>query len=220
MKTFLIPGILILSYIIGSRPFGWIIVKLSTGKDIRTVESGGTGGTNAMRAAGFWAGIGTAVLDLLKSAFAVWLARALVPGNTWLEVFSPLLVILGHNYSLFLIERDGNGRLRLRGGAGGAPSVGGSVGLWFPSVLIIVPMAGLIFYFVGYASIGTMSTAIISVLLFAIRAQFFGSPWEYVFYGILAELILIWALRPNIRRLLDGQERTVGWRARRWKDRS
>lgn len=48
-------GVLILAYLIGSIPFGLIIVKLSTGKDIRTVESGRTGGTNAMRAAGVWA---------------------------------------------------------------------------------------------------------------------------------------------------------------------
>ena len=220
MNTFLVPGMLALSYIIGSIPFGWIIVKLSTGKDIRNVESGRTGGTNVMRAAGLWAGIGTTILDILKSACAVWIARALVPGTPWLEVFSPLLVILGHNYSIFLIERNENGRIQLRGGAGGAASVGGSVGLWLPNVFIITPIAGLIFYFIGYASVATMSTAILSALIFAIRALIYGYPWEYIFYGILAEVILIWALRPNIRRLFSGQERLVGWRARRLKDRS
>lgn len=59
-------GVLILAYLIGSIPFGLIIVKLSTGKDIRSVESGRTGGTNAMRAAGVWAGVATAIFDTLK----------------------------------------------------------------------------------------------------------------------------------------------------------
>jgi len=53
------------SYLLGSVPFGLIIVKLTTGKDIRQIESGRTGGTNAMRAAGFWVGFSTAMLDLL-----------------------------------------------------------------------------------------------------------------------------------------------------------
>ena len=59
-------GIILLAYLFGSIPFGLLIVKLKTGKDIREVESGRTGGTNAMRAAGFWAGFATAMLDILK----------------------------------------------------------------------------------------------------------------------------------------------------------
>ena len=59
-------GIILLAYLFGSIPFGLLIVKLKTGKDIRKVESGRTGGTNAMRAAGFWAGVATAALDILK----------------------------------------------------------------------------------------------------------------------------------------------------------
>ena len=72
---------LFISYVIGSIPFGLLIVKLSTGKDIRHVESGRTGGTNAMRAAGFWAGLGTAVMDIIKSASTVWLTRWLIDLN-------------------------------------------------------------------------------------------------------------------------------------------
>ena len=67
-------GIILLAYLLGSVPFGLLIVKLKTGKDVREVESGRTGGTNAMRAAGFWAGFITAMLDILKGAGAVWLA--------------------------------------------------------------------------------------------------------------------------------------------------
>jgi acyl phosphate:glycerol-3-phosphate acyltransferase len=154
--------VILLAYFIGSIPFGVIIVKLSTGKDIRKVESGRTGGTNAMRAAGLWAGLATAILDVFKGIIAVLISHIIIPGNhVWLEVLAPFFSIIGHNYSVFLIERNENGWLRFRGGAGGATCLGGSIGLWFPSLIIIMPLSGLIYYFVGYASVTTMSIALL-----------------------------------------------------------
>ena len=217
MQFIWIPVILIVSYLLGSIPFGLLIVKLRTGKDIRQVESGRTGGTNAMRAAGCLAGGITTVLDVTKSTLCAWLAIVLLPDIYWIHVLAPIMAILGHNYSIFLIERDEKRGVRLRGGAGGAPSVGGAIGLWFPSLFIIAPLGFLIFYFIGYASVATMSVPILAILIFAVRAYLGLSPWQYMFYGVIAELILIWALRPNIRRLLKGEERLVGWRAKRRK---
>jgi len=207
-------SIILASYLIGSVPYGWLVVKIFSGKDVRQIESGRTGGTNAMRAAGIGAGILTAILDILKGAASVWLAKA-VTDNVWLHILAPLAVILGNNYSIFLAERDANGRLRLRGGAGGAACVGGSLGLWAPSVLIILPLGALVFFGIGYASVTTMSAALIATVIFAVRAQLGLSPWQYILYGILAELLLLWALRPNIRRLKEGTERLHGWRAKR-----
>jgi glycerol-3-phosphate acyltransferase PlsY len=211
----------LLSYLLGSVPFGLLIVWLSTGKDIRKVESGRTGGTNAMRAAGFLAGAGTAVMDFMKGMAAVWLARWLVPADStwlvWFEVFAPLAAILGHNYSIFLAERNEKGQLRLRGGAGGATAVGGAAGLWWPSMFIIVPVGLLVLFGVGYASVATMSIAVVATIIFILLALSGASPWAYVLYGILAEVLLVIALRPNIIRLLNGTERLVGWRARHRK---
>jgi glycerol-3-phosphate acyltransferase PlsY len=218
MQILIMLGILVLSYIIGSIPFGLVIVRLSTGKDIRRVESGRTGGTNAMRAAGLWAGLGTAFMDFMKGAFVVWIARSLSPGNLWLQVLAPVAAIIGHNYSLFLTERDGKGRLRFRGGAGGATTVGGAMGLWMPSILIIIPVGALILFGVGYASVATMSAALVAIVIFAYRALIGVSPWQYIFYGAVAEIILILSLLPNIRRLIQGTERVVGWRARHLKN--
>lgn len=220
MQVVLTGVVIACSYILGSIPAGLLIVKLSTGKDIRQIESGRTGGTNAMRAAGLWAGLGTAFFDAIKGAATVWLARVLVPGTLWLEVLAPVLAIIGHNYSIFMVERGENGRIRLRGGAGGAPAAGGAFALWPPSILFIVPIGAVIFYFIGYASVTTMSVALIATLVFAYRAWIGASPWAYVFYGIAAELVLIWALRPNIRRLINGTERLVGFRAKRHKSNS
>lgn len=217
MQILISLGILLISYIIGSIPFGLVIVRLSTGKDIRRVESGRTGGTNAMRAAGFWAGLGTALLDLFKGAAMVWLARLVAPNNVWLEVLAPVAAVLGHNYSFFLAERDENGHLQLRGGAGGATTVGGALGLWAPSVLIILPIGALILFGVGYASVATMSVAFSALIIFAYRAWIGASPWQFAVYGLITEVILIIALLPNIRRLFKGTERMVGWRARHSK---
>jgi glycerol-3-phosphate acyltransferase PlsY len=191
-----------------------IIVKLGTGKDVRKIESGRTGGTNAYRAAGVWAGVLTGFLDGAKGTAAVWLAIAL-GGTPFGLVFAGVGAILGHIFSIFLAERGENGRWRLRGGAGGAPAAGGAVGLWFPSVLFIVPGALATLYFSGYASMATLSIPLMALLVFAIRAYLGYGPWAYVLYGIFSELILIWALRPNIKRLMNGTERMVGPRAKK-----
>jgi len=204
--------VVLLGYLIGSIPIGLLIVKIRTGEDVRKVESGRTGGTNVMRAAGFWAGFATGILDILKAASTVWIARAFGLGP-WVEIFAPLAAILGHNHSIFLIERK-DGKIRLRGGAGGAASVGGALGLWAPSILIIFPVGLFIFFAVGYASVTTMSAALIVMVIFIIRAWLGLSPWIYVLYGLLAELLLVWALRPNIKRLVAGEERLHGWRAK------
>jgi glycerol-3-phosphate acyltransferase PlsY len=220
-------GIVVLGYILGSIPFGLLIVKLKTGKDIRTVESGRTGGTNAMRAAGFGAGLLTAVLDILKGAAAVWIAQAVDPQNHLLQVLAPIASIIGHNYSIFMIERDENGKfVRLRGGAGGAPAVGGALGLWAPSLLIVLPLGALVFFSLGYASVTTISVALFATLVFAWQAWQGLAPWVNVLYGLAALILLLWALRPNIRKLLSGNERVVkyslhGWiNARREKPKS
>ncbi len=210
-------GIVLLGYMLGAIPFGLLIVKLSTGKDIRQVASGRTGGTNAFRAAGAFAGILTGVLDVTKGAAAVWIAQAIYPNDPWVQILAPLAAIMGHNYSIYLIERNEKGEIQLRGGAGAAPCAGGAFALWPPSIIFLLVIGGLVWYFVGYASVTTMSVGIVIATIFIIRFFNFGDPWQYIFYGILAEFLLLWALRPNIRRLIQGNERLVGWRARRKK---
>lgn len=202
------------SYLLGSIPSGYVAVRLFTGKDVREEHSGRTGGTNAMRSAGFAAGLLTAVGDMLKAVLAVTIARQLFPGVAWLHVLSGVAAVIGHNYSIFLLRRE-DGRLTISGGAGGAPTVGAVVGLWPPAGLIVVPVGALILYFVGYASVATMSIGLLALVIFSWRAIAGYSPWAYAALGVLAEIILIWALRPNIRRLRRGEERVVGLRARR-----
>jgi acyl phosphate:glycerol-3-phosphate acyltransferase len=199
---------------IGSIPFGVIIVKLKTGKDVRTIESGRTGGSNVMRAAGFWAGLITGALDITKAGLPALLVRLFLPEYVWLHILVPFAAVIGHNYSIFLIDRS-TGKIRLRGGAGGAPSIGGAIGLWFPSLVILLPVVVIIGWVIGYASVASLSVGTLTILIFSILAYLDVLPWQYIFYGVLVEIVLVWALRPNIKRLLNGTERVSGMRARK-----
>ncbi len=216
MQILIGVGTVIIGYVIGSIPFGLLIVKMKTGKDIRQVESGRTGGTNAVRAAGFGAGLLTAILDILKGASSVWMARVLVPEFHLFQILAPIAAILGHNYSLFMISRDADGRLRFHGGAGGAPTLGGAMGLW-PWMFPIVFGAGAIVWFgLGIASVTTMAIGLIVTIVFAIRISLgYQNPLD-IWYGISAAVLLIWALRPNIKKLFAGQERVVKFSLNGW----
>jgi acyl phosphate:glycerol-3-phosphate acyltransferase len=216
MQTLIGIGVVIIGYLLGSIPFGLLIVKMKTGKDVRTVESGRTGGTNVVRAAGLGAGLLTAFLDILKGAASVWVAEALVPGSQWIPVLAPLASILGHNYSLFLIRRDENGKLRFYGGAGGAPALGGAMGLWLPILPIVLAAGALIWFTVGIASLTTMAIGLVVTIVFAIYSWQGSLEPVYIWYGVIAELFLIWALRPNIKKLLAGNERVVKFSLNGW----
>ncbi|MCC7360845.1 MAG: glycerol-3-phosphate acyltransferase [Anaerolineales bacterium] len=202
--------VMVAAYLIGSIPMGFVIVKAVSGQDVRQVGSGRTGGTNAMRAAGLSAGLLTALLDALKGTGSVWLAQWLLgPSNEAIGmVLAGLCAILGHNYSIFL---------RFKGGAGGAPCVGAAMGIWAWSVFIVPPVGLLVLFGIGYASVATLSVSVIITVLFAYRTYFQQAPAEYIWYGVGSLVLLAWALRPNIRRLLRGEERIIGWRAKRMK---
>jgi len=209
-------GTVIIGYIIGSIPFGLLIVKLKTGKDIRQVESGRTGGTNAVRAAGFGAGLLTAILDILKGAGSVWMARALVPEVHLFQILAPVAAILGHNYSLFMISRDADGKLRFHGGAGGATTLGGAVGLWIWMFPIVFGAGALVWFTLGIASVTTIAIGLVVTVVFAIRILLgYQNPLD-IWYGIIAASLLIWALRPNIKKLFAGQERVVKFSLNGW----
>lgn len=209
-------GVVIMGYIIGSTPFGLLIVKMKTGKDIRTVESGRTGGTNAVRAAGLGAGLLTALMDVLKGAAAVWIARSLLPNQAVFHVLAALAAIVGHNYSLFLIGRDEDGKLRFHGGAGGAPALGGAMGLWLPILPIVLAAGALIWFTLGIASVTTMAIGLVVTIVFAVYSGLGLLEPIHIWYGIIAELLLIWALRPNIKKLLAGKERVVKFSLNGW----
>lgn len=209
-------GLVVLGYLMGSIPSGMILVRLTTGRDIRRVGSGRMGGTNAMRAGGSLAGALTGILDVLKSFAAVEICRWVLPGMVELEVLVGLAAILGHNYSVFSIDwmETRFGKIPVfHGGAGAAPTLGAATAFWFPSLFIVLPVGLLVFFLVGYASVTTLVGGVMVVAIFSIRAALGQSSAWYVVFGVVALGLLVWSLRPNIDRLIHGTERLVGLRA-------
>src|SRR5688500_17316076 len=86
---------IVVAYLVGSVPMGLVIVKIISGRDIREVGSGRTGGTNALRAAGLPAGILTAFADMGKGFAAVYLGRLLGQNDPWLEALAAVAAVAG-----------------------------------------------------------------------------------------------------------------------------
>jgi acyl phosphate:glycerol-3-phosphate acyltransferase len=208
----LLPAALI-GYFFGAIPFGWIIVKLVKGLDLRQVQSGRTGGTNAMRAAGPIVGGLTAIGDVLKGAAAIWIARAVFGSLVapsllpWVEVVVGVASIVGHNWSIFL---------GWRGGAGTGPNVGWAGAIWLPIIPIaIMVVAGMILW-TGMASVASLAMGLTIAIAFAVL-YFTGAivTPAYLVGAIVTLLLIGWSLRGNIRRVFAGTERVVGPAARR-----
>ncbi|MBN1180196.1 MAG: glycerol-3-phosphate 1-O-acyltransferase PlsY [Anaerolineae bacterium] len=194
-------GVILIGYVLGSIPFGVLIARWVRGIDVRAIGSGRTGGTNVLRAAGWQAGLLTAIVDTLKAAAAVWVARWI--GATGLVlVLVGMAAVVGHNYSLFL---------GFRGGAGTMASIGAAMALW-PWNVLILALTGLgVVLTTRRASLGSIVVACLLPILFIVRALLGASPWEYVVYGVLASALTLWALRANIKRLLRGEERQISF---------
>lgn len=202
----------LIGYLCGSIPFGYIYVRLFKGEDLRTIGSGRTGGTNSLRAAGLGVGVLTSLSDVFKGFLSVWLTTQLLGdalGPTllpWAQATAGVFSVIGHNWSIFL---------KFAGGAGTGPNVGWSAAIW-PWVLPIafLVMGGML-YFVGMASVASLSMAAVTILAFAVR-YFVGidTTAAYLAGSIAAGLVVTWALRPNIRRVMNGTERLVGRRAK------
>ena len=188
------------AYLIGSIPVGYIVIYAMKGQDIRQHGSGRTGGTNALRAGGRWAGILTGGGDILKGFVGVVVARWIMgssPDLIWGEVLAGVMVVIGHNASIFL---------GFKGGAGTGPNIGACVALWPLSGLWFIPMLPIGINVLRYASLTSLIIAILIPVLLAIRAALGYGPWQYVIYGVITLIAVAWALRPNIKRLLSGTE--------------
>jgi glycerol-3-phosphate acyltransferase PlsY len=189
-------------YLVGSIPFGFLIVKLVKGIDIRDQGSGRTGGTNVFRAAGLPAGLITALLDVGKGAVTVLIVRQMFPNaQGWAEVLAGAGVVLGHNASIFL---------GFRGGAGGATSVGTALALWPLGGLPALVLGVFTLFVIGYASLATILSAVSVALVFtyfSLTNQ--GVPVSYGVFGWAIVALVMIALRPNITRLLAGTEKRV-----------
>jgi len=188
----------IIAYLIGSIPFGYLIVRAKGGGDVRDTGSGGTGATNVSRRAGKAAGVVTLILDALKGAIAVIIAQLMLKGDdtTWLPAAAAVAVIVGHVFPVWL---------RFRGGKG----VATGVGVFLVLAPLAVLFAGVIFVTVvaltKYVSLGSIlaaATIPLFVWLFVLEVDL----RPLLAASIAGALLIVFAHRGNIARLLSGTE--------------
>lgn len=189
--------IAVLSYLIGSVPFAYIIVKLFSGKDIRRFGSGNVGATNAYRIVGLPLAVVTFLLDFLKGfAVVTWLAPALKEGSTAL-ITGALFVLLGHMFTCFL---------RFKGGKGAATGLGVVTALSPVGALTAMIIWVVIVKASRMVSLATMIAALSASLL-----SFLLYPEKREINIFLAAMVLLVILRhwKNIVRICHGTENKV-----------
>lgn len=196
---------LLCSYLLGSIPTAYIFGKTLKGIDIRQHGSGNVGATNAFRILGKTAGTLVLVLDILKGALAI-----VVVGNLFgfdkvlLRVLLGVMVVVGHNWTIFL---------QFKGGKGIATSLGVLIGLaiQFESlriVLAVTLLAWLIpFLISGYVSLSSMIAAVVLPIVMLMTRQ----SLELLGLGFVFGVFILVRHIPNIKRLLAGQERQVNF---------
>ena len=190
--------VLAASYLIGSIPTGYIIVKLFTGQDIRTVGSGSTGATNVKRVMGKKWFFVVMLLDALKGALPVVLTALFGAdfAGGLLPVLAAICVILGHSKSVFL---------NFTGGKSVASGVGTLSALDWQAGLIIAAVWGVVTWVSRYVSLGSVVALALSPLIM----WFLNAPPAYIVYAVIAAIYVIYLHRENIKRLKEGTENKV-----------
>lgn len=191
-------GLVLTGYLLGSIPFGYVLVRLRSGGDIRKLGSGNIGATNVARTAGWSVGIGTLILDTAKGYLAVWLTGHFSGGNVRFMMYAGLAAIFGHVFSVWL---------GFVGGKGVAPALGVFLAVCWPAALAAVALFLLVTIFWRYVSLGSVSAAAaLPVLLYLLYAPGHAPPTAVSACTLLAVAIVIIKHRDNIERLLAGTE--------------
>jgi acyl phosphate:glycerol-3-phosphate acyltransferase len=181
----------VLAYLLGSIPFGLVVGKVFYGVDVRQHGSGNVGTTNVFRVLGKKAGVAVLVCDMLKGYVPAAIAAALF--HPWAAIFIAAAPVVGHIYSIFLKGKGGKGI------ATGAAVVLALVPLVFAIILIVWIVLLLTTRYVSVASL--VASFLVPVLTIA-----FGEPLPYKIAGVLVAVLVWWAHRGNIQRLLAGEE--------------
>jgi len=199
-----------IAYLLGSIPFGYLLVKyvFTSGEDVREIGSGGIGATNVTRRAGVKGGLLTYSFDVAKGVAAVMLMRLVADDDYFWIGAAAIAAIVGHIFPIFL---------GFRGGKGVATGVGVYLALAPYSVLTTLVLWAAIVYFSRYVSLGSIvATAAVPL-------------WTFLYYGLLnpsphLKALLIVAVagcalivathHENINRLMHGTENRIGARVK------
>jgi glycerol-3-phosphate acyltransferase PlsY len=196
-ETLRAVGLVLVGYLIGSIPFGVVVARLTGGRDPRTVGSGRTGGTNALRAMGVGWGLLVGLLDVAKGALPVVLAR-LVGAGPLVEALVGIAAVLGASRSIFL---------RFHGGRGVATGIGAMLVISPLVVLVSAPIFLVVIAVSRYVSLGSLVGSVGAVAVMALLVVLGMSPPVTLVYGVAAAALIWLAHADNIDRLLRGKER-------------
>ena len=189
---------IVVSYLLGSIPFGYLIVSATTGADVRQSGSGGTGATNVTRRAGKAAGVLTLILDALKGAAAVIIAQTLVSGidnAAWWIGMAGIVAMLGHIFPIWLGFKGGKG-----------------VATFTALSPLAVLCGGVLFFIIvwltRYVSLGSMIGAVSVPLFVWVDSLFRRGPdrLPIIVSTLVGAALIIYAHRANIGRLMSGTE--------------
>jgi glycerol-3-phosphate acyltransferase PlsY len=187
-------AVLVIAYLLGAIPFGYLLVKWKTGADVRAAGSGNIGATNVMRTTGRAAGVVTLLLDIAKGYAAVWMAGRLTGQDVLWMSLAALAVMAGHAYPVFL---------GFKGGKAVASFVGAFLCLtpWAMAIEIVVFVVVVIWTrHISMGSIIWAATLPLAVWL-VMRA-----PWPAVAASAAAGAFVIYRHSSNIQRLRQGTE--------------
>jgi glycerol-3-phosphate acyltransferase PlsY len=184
---------------LGSIPFGYLLTRVATGRDVRASGSGNIGATNVLRTAGKELGIATLLLDILKGTLAVWIAQYLTNADpTWMAL-AAFAVSAGHVFPVFLNFKGGKAVATFAGAFG---------------YLMPIPLALTVIVFVfGVASTRYISAgSVLAAGLFPLAAWLILQPSAIeMFAAIAASALVIYRHKSNIERIRAGNENVFRW---------
>lgn len=185
-------------YFLGSIPFGYLLVRLQSGGDIRAMGSGNIGATNVARSAGWIVGAATLILDAAKGFFAVWVIGHFSAGNIRFMMYAGLAALLGHIFPVWL---------KFSGGKGVATALGIFLAICWPAAAAAVALFAIVFLFWRYVSLGSVSAAAaLPIFVYVLYAPRHAPPVVVSSITLLAAILVIVKHRWNIERLMIGTE--------------
>lgn len=194
---------LAIAYLLGSIPFGYLLVKWRTGADVRAAGSGNIGATNVLRTTGRGAGVATLLLDIAKGYAAVWIAGLLTGHSSLSMSLAALAVMGGHAYPVFL---------RFQGGKAVASFVGAFLCLTPAALLAALVVFLGVALWTRYISLGSIIAAATFPLAVWLILH---ASWSVFGASLVAAVFVIYRHRSNIERLRSGSEHVFTLGARK-----
>jgi glycerol-3-phosphate acyltransferase PlsY len=195
--------VLVAAYLIGGIPFGYLLVKLKSGQDVRGMGSGNIGATNVLRTSGRAMGVITLVLDMAKAVFAMWLADRLCAGSpVWMSL-TALAVMAGHAYPVFL---------HFKGGKAVASFIGAFAYLTpLPLLAVLIVFVATV-AFTRHISVGSILAAgLFPIAVFLISHP----PAPVMIASLIAGVFIVMRHEANIQRIRAGNESVFSFGGRR-----